>query len=273
MPSALRDVTALVCAQGLAWLVRMYAEGFCSDYRFSYEHASPSVALLHTEALAQAAAPHWGAHGRAADRPPVGGVVGAFAVVGEAAAPSMGAPDARSHQAPMLDRAAVGGRAFGTAAGERSGGAASGPGSGGAKGPEESGADGRPGGAARGVAAGAAGGGQGAPGQGEYVDGLPRERAPLLPTACALALLPGGSGEAQVPNVRAHTVAYRHCFCEACVVWCIAYTETCSVRVARTAVCYGPGVVECISICRHLVYSARPAFAMHRCGFGHSEST
>lgn len=207
MSRALGLVIAVVCLQGLAWLVRMYAEGFCSDYRFSYEHASPSVALLHSEALAQAAAPHWGAHGHAADRPPVGGVVGAFVVVGEAAAPAMEAANARSRQAPTLDRAAVGGRAFGTAAGERSGGSASAHGSGVPEGPEGSAADGRPGGAARGVAAGAAGRSQGAPGQGEYVDGLPRERAPLLPTACALALLPGGSGEAQVPNVGPHTAA------------------------------------------------------------------
>ena len=208
MPRALRVVTAVVRLQGLAWLVRMYAEGFCSDYRFSYEHASPSVALLHSEAVSQAAAPQWGAHGHAVDRPPVGGVVGAFAVVGEAAAPAMGAADARSHQAPALDRAAVGGRAFGTAAGERSGGTASGSGSGMAEGPEGLAADGRLDGGALCVATGAAGGGQGAPGQGEYVDGLPRERAPLLPTACALALLPGGSGEAQVPNVGPHTAAF-----------------------------------------------------------------
>ena len=207
MPRAPGLVTAVARLQGLAWLVRMYAEGFCSDYRFSYEHASPSVVLLHSEAAAQAAAPHWGAPGHTADRPPVGGVVGAFAVVGEAAAPALGAADARSHQAPALDRAAVGGRAFGTAAGERSGGAASAYGSGVAEGPEGLAADGGPVGGARGVAKGAAGGRQGAPGQGEYVDGLPRARAPLLPTACALALLPGGSGEAQVPHVRPHTAA------------------------------------------------------------------
>ena len=211
MPGAFWLVTAVARLQGLAWLVRMYAEGFCSDYRFSYEHASPSVALLHSEAVSQAAAPHWGAHGHAADRPPVGGVVGAFAVVGEPAAPATGAADARSHQAPTLDRAAVGGRAFGTAAGERSGGAASSSGSGVPEGPEGLAADGRLGGGVRGVAPGAAGGSQGAPGQGEYVDGLPRERAPLLPTACALALLPGGSGEAQVPNVGPPTAASTPC--------------------------------------------------------------
>ena len=202
---AIRSATEHARAQGLAWLVRMYAEGFCSDYRFSYEHASPSVALLHSEAVAQAAAPQWGAHRHAAHRLPVGGVVGACAVVGEATAPAVGAAaHARSHQVPSLDRAAVGVRAFGTAAGAGFdfGDPAPGPASGAPEGPEDLAAAGGSGGGARRFATGAAVGGRGAPLEGEYVDGLPRERAPLLPTACALALLPGGAGEAQVPSVR-----------------------------------------------------------------------
>ena len=40
--------------QGLAWLVRMYAEGTCSDYRFTYEHHSPTVGLLRAALQAQA---------------------------------------------------------------------------------------------------------------------------------------------------------------------------------------------------------------------------
>ena len=146
------------CVQGLAWLVRMYAEGLCSDYRFSYEHNSPSVAQLQGEL---AAASVIGAVSK--------GLAAPFQEIGEARGRQ---PNGEARPA---EPSGSGARAW--PAGQRA--AAGG---------------------ANGAAAPAA---PGAAGPAGWREAEGRSRSPLLPTACALALLPGNGGEAHAPSVRA----------------------------------------------------------------------
>jgi hypothetical protein len=129
----------------------MYAEGLCSDYRFSYEHNSPSVAQLQGE-LAAAGAPGTLGEGSAARSRESGDARG-------------GQPNGEARPAELSGNGAAA-----WPAGQRA----------------------------------AAGGATGAgPAGRREAEG--RSRSPLLPTACALALLPGGGGEAHAPSVRACT--------------------------------------------------------------------
>ena len=43
---------ALICLQGLVWMMRMYSEGVCADYRWTYDCSSPRPAELVAAALA-----------------------------------------------------------------------------------------------------------------------------------------------------------------------------------------------------------------------------
>ena len=179
--------------QGLAWLVRMYAEGTCSDYRYTYEHHSPTVGLL--RAALQAPAPCTGlpqtAQGSASASAASGARAGPCGdPCGLEPGPQRGAPAGSSAaaRAEAKGREGVEIRAlagFASAAGEA--GEADGSGA------RERAGQGLLGGR---VGPAAPHGGLGQPARSEW--------RPLVPVACALALLPGGkTGQMQAPRVRA----------------------------------------------------------------------
>ena len=176
-----------VHVQGLAWLVRMYSEGTCSDYRFTYEHHSPSAGLLRTALQAQALGtglPQT-AQGPASTPAPPGAQAGPCENPDNPGA-QRGAPAGSSAAAWAEAEGGVGletraSAGFASAAGEV--GEAGGGGAG--QGPQ--------------------GGGMGPGGpRGGLREPARSDWRPLVPVACALALLPGGeTGLKQAPSVRA----------------------------------------------------------------------
>lgn len=187
--------------QGLAWLVRMYSEGTCSDYRYTYEHHSPTVGLLRAALQAQALCEGLlqTAPGSASASAASGARAGPFEdPCNLEPGPQRGAP-AGSFAAAWAEakgREGVEVRAlagFASAAGEA--GEADGSGA------RERSGQGLQGGR---VGPAAPSGGLREPARSEW--------RPLVPVACALALLPGGkTGQKQAPSVRA-PVTYLYTF-------------------------------------------------------------